>query len=97
MRIKIINKINSIPIFFNAIWLVLLCYIFFHQVPEYGNYKPEGASTLIFGTIVVSFFIFFISLIYILIANIYIKHKIYTDMYYVFIPIIFLFSILFFR
>lgn len=97
MKVKIVNKINSIPIFFNAIWLILLCYIYFHQVPEYENYKTHGASVLIFGSVGVSFFIFFISLIYILIANLYMKHKVYVDMFYVIIPVIFLFLMLFFR
>jgi len=97
MKIKITNKINSIPIFFNAIWLILLCYIFFHQVPEYQNYRPDGASMLIFGTLMISIIVFFISIIYIIIANLYIRHKIYSDLGFVFIPVIFLIMMLFFK
>ena len=97
MKIQIVNKINFIPIIFNAIWLVLLGYIFFYRVPEFQNYKPDGASMLIFGTVMISFIVFLISIIYIVIANLYIKHKIYSDLGFVFIPIIFLIMILFFR
>lgn len=97
MRLIITNKINFIPIFFNGIWLFLLAFIFFYRVPEYSNNKPEGASTLIFGTVMLSFFIFICSLIYMITANLYTKHKIYADMFYALIPIAFLILILFFR
>ena len=97
MKLKITNSINFIPIFFNGIWLFILAFIFFYRVPEYSNYRPEGASVLIFGTVIMSFFIFICSFIYMIVANLYTKHKIYADMFYALIPITFLFIILFLR
>lgn len=95
MKFGISNKINTIPIFINVIWTVIILYDFLVRVPEFEKQRPDGASYLIFGTIIITGFIFLASLIYVLSANLFMKIKIYFDLEYIFIPILFLLIMLF--
>ena len=97
MKIGISNKINIIPVSINIIWSILLLYQFFIRIPEFEMHLPDKASYLIFGMILITGFIFFITLLYILVSNFYNKFKFYSDVYYSFMPILILFLIIFFR
>lgn len=98
MKLGITNRINVLPIIINVFWSILILFQFIIRVPEFEKQRPDGASHLIFGIIILTGFIFLGSLIYILIANLYMKAKIYSDLIYAFIPLIFLLLIiLFFR
>ena len=90
MKFTVKNKLNYVPIVINIIWSLILLFIFIFRVPEFANQRPEGASMLMFGTILISVFLFIVSLIYISIANFYKKIKIYYDLYFAFISVIIL-------
>ena len=90
MKIKTQNDLNSIPVVINVIWSFILLYILIFRVPEFSNQRPEGASMLLFGVILISAFLCIISIIYISIANLYKKVKIYYDLYFAFISVIIL-------
>lgn len=95
MIIRISNRSNIIPIIINFIWTLFILYQFIFRVPEFELEKPDGASYLIFGIIIFTGLVFLGSLIYIIIANLYMKMKIYLDLGYVFIPITVLLIFLF--
>lgn len=97
MTIKIVNKINLIPAVVNIFWSILILYQFFFRVPSFDNQHPDGASYFIVGIIIVSFLIFLGSLIFIRLVNLFKKVKFYSDMYFAFIPIIILLSIILLR
>lgn len=90
MRIKIINKINSIPFFFNVIWAFFLLYQLIIRVPEFEKLRPDGASHFIIGILILTSIILVSSLLFILISNYFNKFKLHTDIFCVFIPVIFL-------
>ncbi len=95
MKLRITNKLNKIPVIISLIWSVFIFYQFIFRVPEFENQRPEGASHFIFATIILTGLIFLVSLIYLVIANLFMKMKIYLDLGYVFIPIILLIILLF--
>ena len=88
MNIKISNKLNYIPAIINILWSIIVLFIFIFRIPETSK-KTDGGM-LIIGVIIISITIFLISLIYIIVDNLYSKTKIYLDMYFAFIPIIIL-------
>jgi hypothetical protein len=90
MKFALKNKLNSIPVVINIIWSLILLFILIFRVPEFAKQRPEGASMLLFGTILISAFLFTASVIYIPIANLYKKVKIYYDLYFAFISVIIL-------
>ena len=88
MKLRISNRLNTIPVSINSIWSVFTLYQFFIRVPEFESHRPDGASHLIFGMIILTGFIFFLSAVYILISNLYMKVKIYSELYVIFIPVL---------
>ena len=97
MKIRILNKLNNIPIIVNLIWSSFILYQFIFCVSEFGKNSPDGAGYFIIGIIIFSILIFISTLIYTLFANFYLKVKIYSDLIFVFIPIIILLIIMLFR
>jgi hypothetical protein len=95
MKLRITNNLNKTPVIINLIWSVFILFLFIFRVPEFKNQRPEGASYLILGTIIITGFIFLVSLIFVVFANLFMKMKIYFDLEYVFIPIILLIILLF--
>ena len=90
MKIKIINKLNKIPIIVNLIWSSFILYQFIFCASEFGKNSPDGAGYFIIGIIIFSILIFIITFIYTLFSNYYMKFKIFSDVQYIFIPIIIL-------
>lgn len=90
MVVKIKNNINIFPIFINGIWSLILVFLFIFRVSDFEKQRPEGASMLVFGTILITGLLFIISVIYIFIANFFKHFKLYYDLGFVFIPIIIL-------
>ena len=88
MNIKISNKLNYIPAIINIIWSLIILFIFIVRVPETST-KPDGGM-LIIGIIIISITIFLISLLYIIVVNLYNKTKIYLDLSFTFIPVVIL-------
>ena len=97
MRIRISNRINIIPVSISIIWAVFLFYQFIFRVPQFEIQKPDGASNLIFGMVIFTGLILLGTIIYIMISNLFIKTKIYSDIIYAFIPSILLLLIMIFR
>lgn len=97
MTVRINNKFNIVPAIINIVWSIVILFLFIFRVPEFETQKPEGASMLIFGTILISAFLFIISLIYIAIANFHNKIKIYCDIYFTLIPVIILTAMILLR
>lgn len=97
MRIRISNRNNIIPVWISIIWAVFLLYQFIFRIPQFETQKPDGASYLIFGMVIFTGLILLGTIIYIVISNLFIKTKIYSDIIYAFIPSILLFLIILFR
>jgi hypothetical protein len=97
MRIRVSNRINIIPVSINIIWSIFLLYQFIFRVPQFETEKPDGASHLIFGMIVFTGLILLVTIIYMVISNLFMKTKIYTDLFYAFVPSIILLLIILFR
>jgi hypothetical protein len=97
MRIKVSNRNNIIPVSINIIWSVFLLYQFIFRVPQFQIQKPDGASYLIFGLLIFTGLILLGTIIYILISNLFMKRKIYTDIFYAFVPSIILLLFILFR
>ena len=97
MKIGISNKKNIVPIIINMIWTLFVLWQFLITVPKFELQGPDGASYMILGLIFISGLIFFSSLVYILISNLYMKVKMYSDLVFVFIPIVVLSLIILFR
>ena len=52
MKIKIINKLNKIPIIVNLIWSSFILYQFIFCASEFGKNSPDGAGYFIIGIII---------------------------------------------
>ena len=97
MRIRVSNRINIIPVSINIIWSIFLLYQFIFRVPQFEMEKPDGASHLIFGMLVFTGLILLVTIIYMVISNLFMKTKIYSDLFYAFVPSIILLLIILFR
>lgn len=86
MNFGISNRINKPIVIFNILWSIIILYVFIFRIPEFENEKPDGASYAITGLLLITFFILIISLISILVANIYNKIRFYLDLHFAFIP-----------
>ena len=97
MRIRVSNRNNTIPVSINIIWSIFLLYQFVFRVPQFEMEKPDGASYLIFGMLIFTGLILLGTIIYMVISNLFMKTKIYSDLFYAFVPSIILLLIILFR
>ena len=97
MRIRISNRNNIIPVSIIIIWSIFLLYQFIFRVPKFEIQKPDGTSYLIFGMVIFTGLILLGTIIYIVISNLFMKTKIYSDLFYAFVPSIILLLIILFR
>jgi hypothetical protein len=86
MSFGVSNRLNKPIAIINVFWCLLLLYQFFFRIPEFENERPDGASYLITGLLLLTFFILLISVISILMVNIYVKIRFYTDLHFALIP-----------
>ena len=97
MKLGISNRINTIPVIINVIWALFILYQFLFRVPNHDNQDFEHDGGFVFAAIILTALISVGSLIYILIANAYMKVKIYYDLYFPFIPALILIAFILFR
>ena len=97
MKFGILNKVNRIPAVINVLWSIFIAYQFIFRVPSFDNQHPDGASYFIVGIIIITGIVFLGSFIFIVLANILNKVKFYSDLHFVFIPIVLLVTIILLR
>jgi len=80
------NHNNLIPAIISILWCLFLLFEFFTTIPELDeNNRHEGSSMFIFGLIIFSVIIFFLTLLWIIISNVMNKIRFYVDTQYSFL------------
>ena len=80
------NQNNLIPVILSILWCLFLLFEFFTTIPKLDqNNRYEGASMFIFGLIILSVILFFLTLIWIIISNVMNKMRFYVDTQYSFL------------
>lgn len=97
MRFGLLNKLNIVPAVINVLWSFFIAYQFIIRVPTFDNQGPDGASFFIVGIIMMTGIVFLGSIIFIVLANVFNKIKFYSDLYFAFIPIAILLTIILLR
>lgn len=86
------NQNNLIPVVISIMWCLFTIFEFFTTIPELDqNNRHEGSSIFIFGLIMLSIIIFFLTLLWIIISNLINKMSFYVDTQYSLMIIIILF------
>jgi hypothetical protein len=99
MNLKIVkNNFNLMPAIISVAWCFFIVFQFFTTIPDLDkNNKYEGASTFIMGLILFSMFLFAISLIWIVVSNVFNKIKFYVDIHYSFLILAVLIVVIIFK
>ena len=83
MNKLVTNPKNLIPVIISIIWCLFMIFEFFTTIPELDqNNRHEGSSMFLFGLIMLSTIIFFLTLLWIIISNIMNKMRFYVDTQY---------------
>ena len=88
MKIKISNKLNSIPIALYLLWVGFVLYFFFFQIISFSKETPCGAGYMMFGLPIFTFVFSLVALLLIAIINLFSKKKYYTDYEFISIPFV---------
>ena len=97
MKIKISNKLNSIPIALYLLWVGFLLYFFFFQIISFSKETPCGAGYMMIGLPIFTFVFSLVALLLIAIINLFSKKKYYTDYEFISIPFFVLIGIMVFK
>ena len=96
MKIKISNKLNSIPIALYLLWVGFILYFFFFQIFSFSKETPCGAGYMMIGLPILTFVFSLVALLLIAIINLFSKKKYYTDYEFISIPFFVLIAIMIF-
>lgn len=96
MKIKISNKLNSIPIALYLLWVGFVLYFFFFQIISFSKETPCGAGYMMIGLPIFTFVFSLVALLLIAIINLFSKKKYYTDYEFISIPFFALIAIMIF-
>jgi hypothetical protein len=69
MKIKISNKLNSIPIALYLLWVGFVLYFFFFQIFSFSKETPCGAGYMMIGLPIFTFVFSLVALLLIAIIN----------------------------
>lgn len=94
MKIKISNKLNTIPIALYVLWVLFVLCFFFFQLYSFSIENNHGEGYVMIGLQILTIVFSFFSLLLIAIINLFSKKKYYTDYEFISIPFFVLIGIM---